>query len=255
MTEPLVTPITLDHRGLVVRGWQWEPASGAGSGAPRVLLVHGFGDSASGARQLFVQTARHLVERGAVVRSHDRLGHGVSDGEFADITIRDEVDQVVAMIHAADGGQGVHVVAHSLGAVESALAAARVPDVVRTLTLWSPAGVVVDDIRVDDVIMGQPLAPMRERGWFDFGGTALGSAFVEDVQDDLDVYGPVVRYPGPADVVHGTADSVVPVAYGRRYAELLPGATLTEVDGADHGWSSVPFRQRLLRILDARLGL
>ncbi|WIB00138.1 alpha/beta hydrolase [Curtobacterium sp. MCBA15_012] len=267
--DPRVSPTTLDHHGRTIRGWQWEPAdpasgasgagaSGAGASAadaPVVLLVHGFSDSATGGRQLFVQTARHLVARGAVVRSHDRLGQGVSDGEFADITIRDEVDQVVAMIRAADRGQGVHVVAHSLGAVESALAAARAPELVRTLTLWSPAGVVVDDITVDDVIQGQPLAPVRERGWFDFGGMVLGAAFIEDVRADLDVYGPVAGYTGPVDVVHGTEDTIVPVSYGRRYAELLPGATLTVVDGADHGWSSVPFRERLLEVLDARLGL
>ncbi|MDM7892308.1 alpha/beta fold hydrolase [Curtobacterium caseinilyticum] len=253
--DPRTTPTTLDHGGRTIRGWQWEPQDGTAADAPVVLLVHGFSSTALGGQQLFVQTARHLVARGAVVRSHDRLGQGVSDGEFADITIRDEVDQVVAMIDAADRGQGVHVVAHSLGAVESALAAAREPSRVRTLTLWSPAGVVVDDITEHDAIQGQPLAPVRERGWFDFGGMPLGQAFVADVQDGLDVYGPVSGYTGPADVVHGTEDAIVPVSYGRRYAELLPGARLTVVDGADHGWSSVPFRERLLALLDERLGL
>jgi len=253
--DPRTTPTTLDHGGRTIRGWQWEPEDGAAADAPAVLLVHGFSDSALGGHQLFVQTARHLVARGAVVRSHDRLGQGVSDGAFADITIRDEVEQVVAMVRAADRGQGVHVIAHSLGAVESALAAARVPSLVRTLTLWSPAGVVVDDITKHDEIQGQPLAPVRERGWFDFGGMPLGSAFIADVQDDLDVYGPVSGYRGPADVVHGSEDAIVPVSYGRRYAELLSGARLTVVDGADHGWSSVPFRERLLALLDERLGL
>ncbi len=254
-TDPRTTPTTLEHRGRTIRGWQWEPQDGAAPDAPVVLLVHGFSDSALGGHQLFVQTARHLAARGALVRSHDRLGQGASDGEFADITLRDEVEQVVAMIRAADRGQGVHVVAHSLGAVESALAAARVPEAVRTLTLWSPAGVVVDDITVHDAIQGQPLAPSREQGWFDFGGMVLGTAFIADVRDGLDVYGPAAGYTGPADVVHGTEDAIVPVSYGRRYAELLPGATLTVVDGADHGWSSVPFRQRLLALLDERLGL
>jgi len=253
--DPRVTPLTLDHRGRTLRGWQWESPFGASPDAPQVLLVHGFSADATGGHQLFVQTARHLVERGAVVRSYSRLGQGLSDGVFADITIRDEVDQVVEMIggFAADGG--VHVVAHSLGAVESALAAARVPGLVKTLTLWSPAGVVVDDITVHDAIQGQPLAPARARGWFDFGGMALGTAFIDDVADGLDVYGPITAYTGPADVVHGTRDAIVPLRYGERYAELLTGASLTVVDGADHGWSAVPLRARLLSILDARIGL
>lgn len=253
--DPRVSPLTLDHNGRTLRGWQWEAPEGASADAPRVLLVHGFSTDATGGHQLFVQTARHLVERGAVVRSYSRLGQGLSDGGFDEITIGDEVDQVVRMIRDFADGEGVHVVAHSLGAVESALAAARVPELVRSLTLWSPAGVVVDDITVHDAIQGQPLAAARAQGWFDFGGMPLGMAFIDEVTAGLDVYGPVSAYTGPVDVVHGTADAIVPIAYGARYAELLSGATLTVVDGADHGWSSVPFRRRLLDILDARLGL
>ncbi|MCJ1715811.1 alpha/beta hydrolase [Curtobacterium sp. VKM Ac-2922] len=248
------TAITLDHRGRLLRGWEY---GGVRPGAPAVLLVHGFGDTDTGARQLFVQTARVLAERGVGVRSYSRLGHGVSDGDFARITIGDEVAQVTAMVQqlAADAGAPVHVVAHSLGAVESAMAAAGVPDLVRSLTLWSPAGVVIDDITVHDAIMGQPIAPVRQRGWFDFGGTALGPAFIDEVQAGLDPYGVAVGYRGPAMVVHGTADTIVPVEYGQRYGELLPGATFVSVQGADHGWSSVPLRQDLLRRLLAFTGL
>ncbi|WP_254782912.1 alpha/beta fold hydrolase [Curtobacterium sp. MCBA15_009] len=152
---------------------------------------------------------------------------------------------------AQDARGPVHVVAHSLGAVESAIAAGRVPDLVATLTLWSPAGVVVDDIAEHDEIQGQPLAPAREQGWFDFGGTALGTAFLDEVTAGLDVYATVDRYTGPAQVVHGTADQIVPLRYGQRYADVLPDATFTAVPDADHGWSSVPFRRTLLeRLVD-----
>lgn len=247
------TPITLDHGGRTLRGWQLGdvvPDHGA------ALLVHGFGSTDTGGQQLFVQAARALVDHGISVRSYSRLGHGTSDGEFADITIRDEVDQVVAMIRtiAADAGGPVHVVAHSLGAVESAMAAARVPELVETLTLWSPAGVVVDDIAQHDQIQGQPLAPAREQGWFDFGGMALGTAFIDEVRAGLDVYDTIDRYTGPAEVLHGTADQIVPVRYGQRYGEVLPGAVFTVVEGADHGWSSVPWRRTLLDHLVASTG-
>ncbi|WP_242090141.1 alpha/beta fold hydrolase [Curtobacterium sp. DN_7.5] len=247
-------PITLDHRGRTVRGWELGTVE---PGRPAVLLVHGFGSTDTGGQQLFVQTARRLHEHGAVVRSYSRLGHGTSDGEFADITIGDEVDQVESMIRtlAADAGAPVHVVAHSLGAVESATAAARVPELVASLTLWSPAGVVVDDIASKDEIQGQPLAPAREQGYFDFGGMALGTAFIDEVTAGLDVYAGIDRYTGPAEVLHGTADQIVPLSYGERYGEVLPGAAFTPVEGADHGWSSVPFRRLLLDRLVAFVGL
>ena len=247
-------PISLDHDGRTLRGWQLGAVE---PGRPSVLLVHGFGSTDTGGQQLFVQTARRLVGHGAAVRSYSRLGHGTSDGDFADITISDEVEQVTTMVRtlAADADGPVHVVAHSLGAVESALATARVPDLVATLTLWSPAGVVVDDIASKDEIQGQPLAPAREQGFFDFGGMALGTAFIDEVTAGLDVYAGIDRYTGPAEVFHGTADQIVPLSYGERYGEVLPGAAFTPVEGADHGWSSVPFRRLLLDRLVAATGL
>lgn len=247
-------PVTLEHRGRTVRGWELGTVE---PGRPAVLLVHGFGSTDTGGQQLFVQTARRLHEHGAAVRSYSRLGHGTSDGEFADVTISDEVEQVTSMIRtlAADAGDPVHVVAHSLGAVESALAAAQVPELVTTLTLWSPAGVVVDDIARKDEIQGQPLAQAREQGYFDFGGMALGTAFIDEVTSGLDVYDGIDRYTGPAEVLHGTADQIVPVAYGERYGDVLPGATFTPVEGADHGWSAVPLRRLLLDRLVASTGL
>ncbi|MDT0234684.1 alpha/beta fold hydrolase [Curtobacterium sp. BRB10] len=253
--ERALTSIRLEHRGGAVRGWEDRPASTPPAVAVdgSVLFVHGFGDSSIGPRRLFGQAATALTDTGVVVRSYDRLGHGTSDGRFADISIRDEVEQVVSMIRAfaADRAAPIDVVAHSLGAVESAMAAARVPDLVRSLTLWSPAGVVVDDIAVHDSIQGQPLAPVRDRGWFDFGGMSLGRAFIDEVRDGLDVYAEAGGYAGPVDVLHGTADEIVPLEYGRRYGELLSGATFTAVDGADHAWSSVPWREQLVgRLLE-----
>ncbi|MDQ1136793.1 pimeloyl-ACP methyl ester carboxylesterase [Microbacterium sp. SORGH_AS 1204] len=250
--DPRVTALILEHRGLTLRGWQWDDGAPAVD-APRVLFVHGFSSTSAGSTQLFVQAARHLVSRGAVARSYDRLGQGVSDGDFFEITVRDEVDQVVAMIRETAGDGRVHVVAHSLGGVESALAAAREPDRVASVTLWSPAGVVVDDITVHDRVMGEPLSAMRERGFVDLGGMAVGPALVEDVRDGLDVYGPVAAYTGPVDVMHGSADEVVPFSYGQRYADAMPGGTMTLVDGADHGWSSLAWRRLLFDALDRRL--
>jgi pimeloyl-ACP methyl ester carboxylesterase len=247
---PRVAPLELDHGGRTLRGWEHGTVR---PGSPAALLVHGFSDSGTGGHGLWVPVARALAASGTAARAYDRLGHGVSDGDFADVRLLDEVDQVSAMIRtlAEDADGPVHVVAHSLGAVESALAAARAPELVASLTLWSPAGVVVDDIAVHGRIMGVPLAAARERGVVDVAGMGLGLAFANEVLAGVDVYGPVAGYRGPVDVVHGTADEIVPVSYGARYGELLPGATFTPVEGADHGWSSVELRRMLIdRLLE-----
>ncbi|MDZ7914983.1 MAG: alpha/beta fold hydrolase [Rhodococcus sp. (in: high G+C Gram-positive bacteria)] len=254
--NPEIAPLTLPHGGQVMRGNEYRPID-TDEPAPSVLIVHGFSDSSVGPQRLFVQIARRLVEAGAVVRAYDRLGQGVSDGEFQDITLRNEVEQVSSMIRsfAADRSAPVHIVAHSLGAVESAMAAALLPDHVASLTLWSPAGVVVDDITVKHEIQGQPLDSVAQNDGFDFGGMWLGQAFFDDIRDGLDVYEAAAGYSGPVDVIHGTEDQIVPLEYGRRYADLLPHATFTAISGADHSWSSCAWRDELLTRLLSFLGL
>jgi pimeloyl-ACP methyl ester carboxylesterase len=81
----------------------------------------------------------------------------------------------------------------------------------------------------------------------------LGLGFADEVLVGVDVYGPVAAYTGPVDVLHGTADEVVPASYGERYAEAMPGAVFTAVEGADHGWSSVELRQMLVERLLAHV--
>ncbi len=254
--NPRMAPVSISHGGQLIRGNEYRPAV-VEHAAPSVLIVHGFGESSIGPQRLFVQIARRLAGAGAVVRAYDRLGQGVSDGEFQDITLRDEVEQVSTMIRAfaADRYAPVHVVAHSLGAVEAAMAAATIPEHVAGLTLWSPAGVVVDDIAVKHEIQGRPLDSVAQNGGFDFGGMWLGQAFFDDICNDLDVYAAAAGYDGPVDIVHGDADQIVPLRYGRRYAELLPRATFTAIAGADHSWSSLVWRDELLTRLLSFVGL
>jgi pimeloyl-ACP methyl ester carboxylesterase len=226
---PRVAPLALDHGGRTIRGWEHGTVR---PGAPAALLVHGFSDSGTGGHGLWVPVARALAASGTAARAYDRLGHGVSDGDFADVRLLDEVDQVSAMIRtlAEDADGPVHVVAHSLGGVESGL-----------------------DITANGRVMSVPLAAARERGVVDVAGMGLGLGFPDEVLAGVDVYGPVAAYAGPAEVLHGTADEVVPVAYGARYGELLPGATFTAVEGADHGWSSVDLRRMLIERLLAHV--
>ncbi|MFJ8913947.1 alpha/beta fold hydrolase [Amycolatopsis sp. NPDC102389] len=112
---------------------QW----GAG---PRVVLVHGV---LLGGREAW-RAQRPLSERWTLL-APDRLGHGKSPDGVQDF----EVDAELIAEQVLD--EPSHLVGLSYGAIVAMLAAARRPEMVRTLTVVEPpaAGVVRGDEAVD----------------------------------------------------------------------------------------------------------
>lgn len=243
-----VEALTFPHRGQVLRATRTAPDP-SGTPRPTVLLNHGFSSVRTGPGRVFVTLARLLADRGFAVVALDRLGHGESDGVFADITVSDELRQVGGVVDAVAARPDVarlHVLGHSLGGVESAIVAAETDVAVASLTLWAPAGVIAEEIAEDGLVLGVPVAHVRAQGYFDKDGQRLGLGFLDDVAGE-DVYGRAAGYPGPVTVVHGDADETVPVGYGRRYAALYGDrATLTVLPGGDHNFATVPLRSALL---------
>ena len=245
MTQaPSVIPerITLQLGALTLVGSRHVPHRPTGL---RVLMNHGFSDSRIGPGRALVDLARLLTARGVEVFAFDRAGHGESGGRFFDVTIPHELQQIGAMIdHVQARGDGpLHLLGHSLGAMETALVAAGRPGQIASLTLWAPAAVVVDDL-AEGRIQGQPIDPAR--GVFDFQGQGLGLDFVATGRD-LDPFAGLAAVDAPVHLHHGGQDQVVPLRYAERYAQAFgTRATLQVYPEADHGWTRLADRQRLL---------
>lgn len=104
------------------------------AGGERAFFVHGLGGSSTNFTE--VATAMSGYLRGTSI---DLPGYGVSDpAPRGDYSIETQARCVVASIEATGGGP-VHLVGNSMGGLISVYVAARRPDLVRTLTLISPA--------------------------------------------------------------------------------------------------------------------
>ncbi len=109
-------------------------------GVEPALFVHGLGGSAHNWTDLSA-----LLRHRLAVDAIDLPGHGRSPAAPArDYTPRSHADAVIAYLETTDRGP-VHLVGNSMGGLISILVTARRPDLVRTLTLISPA---VPDNRV-----------------------------------------------------------------------------------------------------------
>lgn len=240
-------PIEFDIGGLTLRGAAHVPTGPEPSAT--AVLHHGFGGQRTEAYRPFVTLARELAARGVAVVAFDRAGHGESDGDFYDTTVSGDIaDSLQLLRRIVDldfvDGDDVHVLGTSMGSVIAGVVAAETDVPVRSLTLWSPAAVFVDEIR-SGYLQGRPIDGVKTDGYFDFNGLRVGPAFFDDARR-FDVYGRAGGYRGPVLVLHGGED-FIPVRYAQAYHDIYGDSMEFElVPEADHLWSNVPSRNRLL---------
>lgn len=100
----------------------------------RMFCVHGLGGSSTNFTELATVLAGHVSSD-----SIDLLGYGVSDpSPTGNYSIAIQAACVIAAIEAS-GPTPVHLVGNSMGGLISILVASQRPDLVKTLTLISPA--------------------------------------------------------------------------------------------------------------------
>lgn len=207
-TEPITVPAGESE----LRGFA------AGNG-PLVLLVHGWGDRASGLGA-FVDP---LVRRGYRVVGLDLPGHGDSSGGMTDAYKLAE-----ALREAAWNLGNVHaVVAHSMGSVSTMLA-------------------LRDGLTVDSIVLISP-AVRLERGLAQFvdmyklprrTGKGLRAEierrYGETIWDDIAVDKIARRVDAPALVIHDVKDTQVSIEDSRLLVSSWPSARLHVTTGLGH---------------------
>ena len=187
----------VDGRGVHVRR-----RPGPGNAVP-VWFIHGLGGASTDWTRLSAALAPW-----ATGYSLDLPGSGRSDpppgGSYSPV---DDAEFAAAVIDQVSGGP-VHVVGNSYGAIVATLLAARRPDLVRTLTVISPA---VPDLRLT-----------RDRG----ADARLG----------------LLLMPGTAGLAHQRLASIGPLARARGMGELCFGRpeVISDRDylisAAEHAW-------------------
>jgi pimeloyl-ACP methyl ester carboxylesterase len=198
--------------------WRRLDVEAAHPGRPPVLLVHGWAGDAMQMRTL----GDALAQAGFAPLLLDFPGHGRSDGW------RSTLPQFVRTLFAVQARVGpLHaVVAHSLGALATAHAAAKGLAVER-LALISPSP-----------------PPAKVISWFAHGfgvGEVLARGMktrIEGIEGmPLEQFEPAwlgARLSQPTLVVHDAGDRAAPLAAGKGLAKALPNARLMVTDGLGH---------------------
>jgi dipeptidyl aminopeptidase/acylaminoacyl peptidase len=208
---------------------------------PVVVLCHGFGGNKTEAHRIFVRLARNLEKRGLAVLRFDFRGSGDSQGEFKDITVTREMEDVLSALDFVErqprvDKERIGILGFSLGGYVAALAASK-DKRIKSLALWSAVARPSRKFTCDQ----KSLSEWRRTGKLDISGNILGYNFFKDLQKH-DPFRVLRGYQGPVLAVHGSADEVTEPADSREFHDRFKAnnnpCELRIISGADHVFSS-----------------
>ncbi len=224
-----------------------KPELKEGEKCPMVIFCHGFGGTKDG--PLFELICDSLQAHGIASIRFDFNGHGQSEGEFKDMTVPNEIEdakKVVEYVRDLRYVSDLAIVGHSQGGVVASMTAGELSaelgePAFKAVALMAPAAVLRDDA-IRGNTMGKMYDPFDPGEFVElWGGMKLGGNYIKTAFN-LPIYETAAKYQGPAIIVHGNADRVVPYTYGERFHQIWPKSEYVMQEYFDHGFSQNIYR-------------
>lgn len=216
-----------------------KPATENGK-IPLVIVCHGFAGNCNA--RLMTDVANDLQAQGIASLRFDFNGHGKSEGEFQNMTVLNEIEDlkgVIAWAQSQPWVESISLLGHSQGGVVVSMTAGELGDkVIKSVVLMAPAAVLRDDA-IRGNTMGAQYDPWNLKDDYvvlPWGGHKLGRKYIESAVN-LPIYETAWRYTGPVLVIQGTHDRIVPYTYAERYQQGYKDCTLKLIPEEDHGFS------------------
>lgn len=222
------------RRGNRLVGVVHQPLAESAEGAKRgVILCHGMESTKDGTKHKLL--GEKLSRAGSAVLRFDFSYVGESDGEFADLTFRGEVEDLGGawdFFRARTRGS-IGIIGSSMGATVALLFAGEEPRVAALATIAA----VARPARALAELRPTEIERWKREGVFSLGGVRLKRTFLDDVET-LDVIAACRKIRCPTFVAHGDSDRVVPASDSQEIAAALGGDPCLKIyPGADHRFS------------------
>jgi len=239
--------VELNTENGILRGMLHLPDTGIDKKSPGVIFYHGFSGNRMEPGFMFVRFSRLLAENGIASIRFDFLGSGESDGSFTDMTFSGEAEQASLIMDYFQGldeidEKNIILLGLSMGGALAGFIAGKRSSELRGLVLWAPAGEMrfLIDQKEKAIESGELSGDSM-----DISGLRLGEKFIEDVRS-IKIMEQTSRYKGDLLIIHGTGDTVVPMAVSEEYMQMFGNrAKLVWVEGANHTFQGIPWIQQL----------
>lgn len=209
---------------------------------PVVIICHGLTGNQN---QRFISTiANDLLKEGIGVIRFDFNGHGQSDGDFQEMDVYNEMEDlrnVIAWVEKQPFTKNISLVGHSLGGIVVGMVAPEIgKDKIKALVLLASGG-VAPDLMLSGNFFGIRFDPWNVPEYLEMAGVKrLGRSYIETMRD-LPIYQTAAKFDGRTLVVNGMHDRIVPYNYAIRYHEVMPNSELMLIEGDNHDFSATNY--------------
>ncbi|QLI80242.1 alpha/beta fold hydrolase [Chitinibacter fontanus] len=235
--------LKLNWNGLDLIGSAHIPAGASDA----VLMLHGFTGNRIEFTYLFVDLSRQWAGQNLASFRFDFPGCGESDGEFAHITVAQQIavtEFLIIQLRALYPQLRLHLLGFSMGGLVAlhtlAQGSRELLQAVTSLCALAPALNIAEVVPQQAAAMAKPLP----QGGFDFLGIEVGTPLLNELAT-FDALAGVTQLTLPVHIVHGECDVVVPVAGSAKLAQQIAGASFLQIDAADHVFAQIGHRQVL----------
>lgn len=202
---------------------------------PTVICCHGFGSSYKLCKNAIGMC---LAKSGYQVYCFDFYGgrrHSRSGGTMLGMSIfteRDDLDAVIDSIYAMPevDKKRLYLLGKSQGGCVAGITAPRHENQLSAMILHYPAFCIPEDARKR--YSSAEKIPAVDKVF----GRNVGRVYSEKLLD-YDVFEEIRHFSRPVLILHGDADNVVDISYGKRASEVYPHAVFRCYPGEPHGFS------------------
>lgn len=220
-----------------IKGKVYRPSADTLHRHPAVIWSHGLGESAA-----------RVDEYMKAIAAQGYVAYAFNFNEDMKMSIKTEMEELKAVLeHIKDvryvDKKKITLAGDSQGGLVSALVAIEESRSVHSLILLYPAFNIPDD--------GRARYP-KARDIPDstvVNGTTVGAAYFKDMRN-LNPYKKLSKYKGDVLIIHGTADTIVPLSVSETVAGAFPSATLQTIPGVGHGFSGTARKSAISHIIE-----
>ena len=240
--KPIRERVTIDGDHGKLQAVIQKPDLKPGQQCPMVVFCHGFGGTKEG--PLFELITDSLQKHGIASIRFDFNGHGESEGKFEEMTVPNEINdakKVIEYVRDLRYVSKIALVGHSQGGVVASMTAGELGSDISAVVLMAPAAVLRDDA-IRGSTFGKQYNPLDPPEYVElWGPQRLGRNYIKTAFS-LPIYETAANYHGPALIIHGNGDRIVPYTYGLRFHQQWKGSEYVLQEYFDHGFSQNIYR-------------